>query len=326
MEDLSTIAPSFARVIEHVSAQNVFQKRAIARYLSTATEQDLKFADDVVRRLARASLKRKDDPEYLAEAYVNYTKSIRAEELFFAKQGQYRQSEYKSVYDEIYGRDEVMMDYVAGLGMTQVLWPNHYAIVRFFLSQFIPSVSHASTGAEIGVGHGLFHSELLRGAPELRTRMLDVSSVSLQTTTNMIHGIGLDPLRAEPIICDVQEEIPLEMGSLDVLLAGEVVEHLEQGERVMAELTSRMKFDGYCFFTTAANAPAEDHLLLFKTTAEIRDFLGRTGWQVIKEHLGTLRGLSVEESEEGGHNINYAAILKRAQTPTPPEGSNGRYP
>lgn len=310
MESLNEKAPYLAQAIEHIVGKNIFQKKAIAQLMENAQDEYILFADSVIQRLSQAVLRKKNDLAYLAEAYINYTKMIRVEEIYYAKQGRYRQSDYDTVFQEVYGRDDYMMDYTAGLGMTQVFWPNHYAIVRFFIDDFIPMVEDFEAGAEVGVGHGLFHAELLKGAPRMRTTMLDVSKSSLQTTQNMIAASGIDKNRATPKQVDVQKEIPLPDESLDALLMGELIEHIQKGDEVMRAFARKMKPSGYCFFTTAANAPAEDHILLFKTTAEIRKFIDDNGWQIVKEHIGTLRGMDLAVAEKDGHNINYASVLK----------------
>jgi SAM-dependent methyltransferase len=312
MTELSQTAPNLAAVTEAIAASSVFQKKAVKRLLEEADQAYLDFAESVCRRMLEAARLQGGpaEPAYLAKAYLDYTKSIRTEEMFFAKEGRYRHQDFDLVYQNVYGRDDYMFDYVMGLGMTQIFWPNHYAIMRFYLDEFLPLAAGARTGAEVGVGHGLFHAGLLAAAGQCRTTMLDISPASLAQTKALIQASGLDPERAQARQVDVQKEIPLDDGSLDVLLMGELVEHLAEGERVMAEMAGKMAPGGCCFFTTAANAPAEDHLLLFRTSGEMRDFIARTGWEVVKEHLGTLKGMSVEKADAEGHNLNYAAALR----------------
>jgi len=296
------------KVIEEISKRSMFQKKALLGFMDLVELRYFEFAEDLVKRMLKV-LDQGECYDYLAEIYLWYTKTIRIEELFFAKEGRYRLTEYEEVYDKVYGRDEYMFDYVIGLGMTQIFWPNHWQIMLYFLDEFLPRVESSRSGAEVGVGHGIFHSELLRGCPNLTSKLLDVSPVSLEMTQKMIMATGLDMNRAEPILCDIQQKIPIEDGSLDALLMGELIEHIEKGEEVLTGMANKMKKTGFCFFTTAANSPAEDHILLFKTIGEIRDFIDRTGWRVLDEHLGTLRNMTVEEAEKEGHNINYAAIL-----------------
>jgi SAM-dependent methyltransferase len=300
--------PNLSRVIDCVGAKSAFQRKAVARFLNGMDARYFDFAESFVLRLMDVA-KRDQTHEYLATLYLNYTKSIKVEEMFFAKERRYRASNFPDVYGRVYGRDDYMLEYVIGLGMTQIFWPNHWAIVRFFLDHFLPRVGHAKTGAEVGCGHGLFQAELLRGAPDLRTTLLDISPTSLDVTVRMIAASGLDPARTTARQCDVQQEIPLDESSLDVLLLGEIIEHLDQGDRVMESVRKKLRTDGLCFFTTAANAPAEDHILLFRSVGEIRQFLGRAGWLVVEEQVGTLGDMTAEEAERGGHNVNYAAVL-----------------
>ncbi len=300
--------PNLWKIIDEISKLSMFQKKAVSRYIETADERYLTFAEDLVIRMLEI-VDQEDSYNYIAKTYLWYTKTIRIEEMYFAKEGHYRHSDYDEVYEKVYGRDDYMSDYVVGLGMTQIFWPNHWDIMKFYLDKFLPKVKKFTSAAEIGVGHGIFHSELLRACPNMTSKLLDVSPASLNTTLRMIKATGLNPDRAESVLCDVQKGIPLQDNSLDALLMGELIEHIQKGEWVMASMSKKMKKDGFCYFSTAANSPAEDHILLFRSIAEIRDFIDRTGWKVEDEHLGTLNNMTVEESEEKGLNINYAAVL-----------------
>lgn len=306
--DIRKKYPHLWKVVEKIAKQSLFQKKALFRYIESADQRYFDFAEDLVKRMLKV-VNSEERYDYIAKTYLWYTKTIRIEEMFFAKEHRYRYSDYNSVFEKVYGCDEYMFDYVVGLGMTQIFWPNHWAILKYFLDTFIPKVKTFTTGAEIGVGHGIFHSELLRGCPSMVSKLLDVSSVSLKMTRKMIAATGLNPDRAQPIQCDIQKEIPLEDESIDALLMGELIEHLQEGEAVMTAMTEKMKKTGYCYFSTAANSPAEDHILLFRSIGEIRNFIDRTGWKIVDEHLGTLNNMTVKESEHGGHNINYAAVL-----------------
>lgn len=300
--------PNLWKVAQEIAKQSLFQKKAVMRQLESGEQRYLSFAEDVTNRMLKI-IAPQHDHKYLAETYLWYTKTIKVEELFFSKQGHYRYSDYDEVYEKVYGRDDYMIAYVVGLGMTQVFWPNHWEIIKFFQDEFIPHVKFLKHGAEIGVGHGIFHAELLRGCTSMRSKLLDISPVSLEMTRKMIAASGLDASRAEPIQCDIQKDIPIADGSLEALLMGELIEHIQHGETVMEAMASKMKPAGYCYFSTAANSPAEDHILLFRGVQEIRDFLDRNGWGIVKEHVGTMGNLSVEESERKGYNINYAAVL-----------------
>ena len=78
----------------------------------------------------------------------------------------------------------------------------------------------------------------------------------------------------------------------------------------MTEMVKKMSKGGYCYFSTAANAPAEDHILLFTTTGEIRDLIRNCGWKIINEQIFTLNEMSVEKAEKNAQSINYCAVLQ----------------
>ena len=301
--------PKFTTLVDKIKELDPFQKKSIEKILAGADEEYFNFAESVVSRILKV-VDRGNCFDFLAETYLWYTKLLRVQEMYFAQEGKYRYDSYDEVYDKVYSRDNYMFNYVVGLGLTQPLWANHYRIFRFFLDDFIPMIKHARFGAEVGVGHGLFHSETLRGAPELKSVLLDVSSISLEFTRKMIRATGLNTERVNTFKVDVQKDIPLEDNSLDVLLMGEFIEHVQDGERVLAELAQKMSTDGYCYFSTAANAPAEDHILLFKTVGEIRDIIDKCEWRVVKEKWFTLKEMSIEQAEAESQNINYCAVLK----------------
>lgn len=309
MINYEQVAPNFLKLTEEIKKLNLFQKKSVGKLIAAADEQYLEFAESVVSRMLKV-VDRGECFEFLAKTYLWYTKLLRVEEMYYAQEGKYRYDNYNEVYEKVYSRNDYMYDYVVGLGLTQPLWANHYKIFRFFIDEFVPMIKNAKVGAEIGVGHGLFHSEAMHGASDLKTTLLDVSNTSLETTMKMIAATGLDPERATPVNVDIQKEIPLKDRSLDVLLMGELIEHIQDGERVMTELSQKMKRDGYCYFSTAANAPAEDHILLFKNIDEIREIIAKCGWNVVKEKCFTLNEMSIEQAEAESQNINYCAVLQ----------------
>ena len=296
-------------MVDSVGSFSRFQRKALNRIVENSGEEFKHFAEDLIGRLEHVAAEHGKDITFVAEAYHNYTKEIKAEELYFAKNQRYRESDFAEVYEKVYGQEAYMLHYVLALGMTQAFWANHYQIVRFYLDEFLPRISAARSGAEVGVGHGLFHAEMLKAAMKMESLMLDISPISLSVCGAMIEATGLDRNRAKPIICDIQKDVPIEDRSLDVLLLGEIVEHIENGAKLLSTLAMRMCPNGLCFFTTAANAPAPDHILLFRSVSEIRTLIEENGWSIRAESIGTLGDMPVEDAEKNGQNINYAAIL-----------------
>lgn len=300
--------PNLLSVCLEIQTLNKFQKKALSRIIAGSDHRRLDFGEEWLLSLMNAV--GDDAIKVLANDYVEYTKMIRREEMYYFQNQKYAYDDYNEVYDRVYSNDEAMSHYVTGLGMTQIFWENHYRICRFFLDVFLPKVSGARRGAEIGVGHGFFHSRALAACEDLKTKIIDVSPYAIEFTKKICAIKGVSSDRFESSLNDIQKQIPISDGELDMLLMGEVIEHLAEGEAVMTNMAKKMSDNGYCFFTTAANAPAEDHILLFKSVNEIHSFIERCGWRVVDEMVATINDIPIKQAEESLSNINYAAVLE----------------
>ena len=129
-------------------------------------------------------------------------------------------------------------------------------------------------------------------------------------TDEMINSFEVDTSRIVKINEDIQKKISIEDDSLDVLLLGEIVEHISNADIVLKNLNKKMKKNGLAYFSTAANGPAEDHILLFNTVDEIRNFIRSSNWTIVEEKAITVNNIPLEEAEKNKKNINYCAILK----------------
>lgn len=300
--------PNLLTVCLEIQTLNKFQKKALSRIITGSDQKRLDFGEEWLVSLMHAV--GDDAIKVLANDYVEYTKMIRREEMYYFQNQKYAYDDYSEVYDRVYSNDEAMSHYVTGLGMTQIFWENHYRICRFFLDVFLPKVENAQRGAEIGVGHGFFHSRALAACENLTTKIIDVSPYAIEFTKKICAIKEVRNDRYESLLNDIQKHIPIADGELDMLLMGEVIEHLAEGEAVMSNMAKKMSADGYCFFTTAANAPAEDHILLFKSVSEIHSFIDGCGWRIVDEMIATINDIPIKQAEESLSNINYAAVLE----------------
>jgi SAM-dependent methyltransferase len=309
--------PKFSELCRLIASQDKFQSKRIKKIIESNNVKLFNFAEDIVVRVLACSTEAgKDyDMKYLADNYLWYTKILKIEELHFAKEKKYRYENYDEVYKKVYGDDNYMFNYVNGLAITQIFWPNHYLVFRFFIDEFCPLISASKFGAEVGVGHGLFHAEMLRNSLIESSTLIDVSDTALNMTEKMIKH-SLKSRRPEIIKFnnDIQKNIPIDDNSLDVLLLGEIIEHISNVDFVLSGLSKKMKSNGKCYFSTAANGPAEDHILLFKNTEEIRNLLIKNNWTIKKELAITLNNIPLDKAEKEGENINYCAVLEPKKT------------
>ena len=58
-------------------------------------------------------------------------------QIEFAKTGEYKASDYETVYNEVYNNASVMQNYLDGLLLTYIAWPNHYKLLNWYRDAYL---------------------------------------------------------------------------------------------------------------------------------------------------------------------------------------------
>ena len=184
---------------------------------------------------------------------------------------------------------------------------------------YVPLNEHAYSG----------HAKLLALVGDGK-RVLDVGCSSgylarpLVTRGCTVVGLELDPAAAaearevceEVLVGDVESmELPFEPGSFDVVLCGDLIEHLRDPEAFLARVRPCLKGDGRLVLTTpnVANWAMRLGLLAGRWTYTERGILDRT-----HTYLFT-RSTLVEMLERAGYRVvelDFTVPLPVARTPT----------
>ena len=304
---------TYKSLINHISKKNIFQKKLIRKIISREQVSYFKNSEDIIKRILKVSksIKKNVNLKKIANTYLWYTDLLKKEEIYFEKYKNDRTKNYQEVYKNVYSKPDYMFNYAIGLGTSQLFWENHIKVFDFFCRNFVKKIKKNPQIAEIGMGHGLFSAEVFKRYNKSKSTMIDVSDMCLSFAKKMSLISGGNKKNIKIINQDVQKKIPLEDNSLDGLLLGEVIEHLSKGRQVMKELSKKVKKGGICYFSTPANGPAEDHVLLFRNVKQIREFIKKCSWTIVKETPITLGNMSVKYAEKHSKVINYCAILKK---------------
>ena len=304
----------YKSLIKLISKKDIFQKKSIKKTILKQNSKYFAEAEDIIKRIFKVSkkLNKNINLNKIANIYLWYTDILKKEELYFEKHKSYRNKNYRKVYNEVYNKPDYMFRYAIGLGISQLFWENHLKTYKFYKENLVKKVKKNPYVAEIGMGHGLFTAEIFKRYNKASSIMIDVSDMCLKFAKEMSLISGA---KKNSIILnkdDIQKKISIADNSLDVLLLGEVIEHLAEGKKVMKNLSKKIKKDGICYFSTPANGPAEDHILLFTKVKQIRKFIKDCSWRIIKDSPITLGGMSIDFAEKNSKVINYCAILKKA--------------
>ena len=247
--------------------------------------------------------------DYLGEAYLTIVEDTLREQMYFNKHKKYRHASYADVANDVYHNDVYMDKYMYGLAMTTFLWPNHLSMHRFF-QESLPKGKKGKY-IEIGPGHGFNLMRAMQLCAFDAYRGVDISQASINQTRKIIDYYCASG--AAKMTLDVMDflEAPLPTGGYDAVVMGEVLEHVENPVAFLKRIHQIAADDAYIFVTTCTNAPAIDHIFLYKSPAEVEDQFREANLSVVKSLYLPYEGKTVDESLAAALPINVAYVLKK---------------
>lgn len=229
------------------------------------------------------------------------------EELDFRRTGSYRYSSFAEVERRVYSDPSVMVGYMDGLLLSQVLWANHLDMLAFYVDAYLPAVGSSAAHLEVGPGHGLLlwlASRTLRGT----LAGWDVSGTSLERTATALRTLGSPPIDlALRNLFDPDDDGQ----RFDSVVISEVLEHLEQPDRALAALHRRMRPGALLYANAPVNSPAVDHIWLFRSPEEVVDLVASSGFAVESTRFAPATGLTEARARKMRFSISCAVVARR---------------
>ena len=278
------VAPEFHWFLEMLLPRtSAGHRKALVSVLGTRGEHDFREAEQLVQAafgvMDALGIARAKAVDY----YNAFCTDTFKEQMEFRRSGAYRVKEYEDALRDVYSNSEVMEYYMIGLLMSQALWDNHWRLLKFARSWFFaPFCQTSRLHVEVGPGHGWFLNLGLSFGAE-KVVGFDISEQSANLSSTLLRVRGFDPGRWDIRVRDAQAHIPLEDGCADTFMAGEVLEHIPDPAGFLREAARVMRPGGAAWITTAANAPAVDHLYLFHSADEIRDMIRGAGFTLERD-------------------------------------------
>lgn len=301
----SANTPLLEEFIASVALRNPMQLRALADSRAAMEPSECVELETYLAFCREEGLSNDD----LVGAYLTITMDTLREQVYFQRHGRYRCSTFEEVADRVYFDRDYMSRYMYGLAVTLYLWPNHLEMVRFF-RKTMPA-GRGGRYLEIGPGHGVFFRHAaLHGGFESCTGV-DISPTSLDMTRRLLASIdSLPGERCRLINADFLSATELS-GRFQAIVMGEVLEHVEQPLQFLRRIAELADENAYIFVTTAVNAPAVDHIYLFRTVDEVVDMAAEAGLKA-KEVLATpYKGCSMQETVDQRLPVNVALVLEK---------------
>jgi 2-polyprenyl-3-methyl-5-hydroxy-6-metoxy-1,4-benzoquinol methylase len=243
----------------------------------------------------------------VAEQYLKMINDMRMEGITFKREKKYSCANQHEAYLKVYSQPHIMEYYMNALLMSQVLWNHHFKMLMFFNEQLgKPLFSNVNTVLDIGPGHGFFSylvQSNIKTADDID--IVDISDSSLAMTKSII-GDGNGKFRYyNRDIFNYESD-----KKYDLIILGEVLEHLDHPLDILKKLSTLLSDKGMLWLTTPTNAPALDHVYLFRSKEEITDLLAEAGFKVEIEYGCYAEDVTEELAKKFDISYLYGAFLR----------------
>ncbi len=300
----NTLPENVAALIDKVVEDNPMHRNFVTRALANVTAAELAHLDDYIDFCKQKGL----TVAYLAECYLTIVGDTLREQIYFQKHKKYRYSTFAEVGDSVYFNEEYMSFYMYGLAITSYLWPNHLDLFRFF-RETLPT-NKTGKYLEIGPGHGYFFMTAMEQSKFDTFTGVDISETSIAMTRALIEHFGTDK-KPFDLVCMDFLKTDLPANGFDAVVMGEVLEHVEQPELFLKQIARLANKDAHIFVTTCINAPAVDHIYLFKTPDELVKMFDACGLKIKSQLIRPYEGKTEAESLAQLLPINVAYVLEK---------------
>jgi len=257
------------------------QRNLISQFLRERDDRYFQFAERVASKVP--------DNQFAASCYADLCRTLMREQVAFNRTGEYSCTDASRAYRVTYSQDS-MREYVIGLMLTYLFWPNHYSMMEMFWDHIL--TAQPKKVLEVGAGHGLFTSEILR-LLDADLTIVDISPQSIEICREFVpSSVNLN--LTDYITWGI-------LGKFDLVIMGEVIEHVDDPFSFLWKTRGILSEGGSVFVSTCAECPAVDHVYRFRTVEEIREMIFRTGFSIEKELI----------TQAPTTTINYAAVLRK---------------
>jgi 2-polyprenyl-3-methyl-5-hydroxy-6-metoxy-1,4-benzoquinol methylase len=277
--------------------------KKLRKNLGFYDEHYYELADEFFKKYERVLQLENKTLDFSVDCYLRMIADMKNETLDFLHTGRYSSHSFEEVNRRVYSQPGIMEYYMHGLIVSQFLWKHHYQMFGYFISTFPPFAGSVKNYLEVGVGHGFYLSQSLTVLPEKASvTAMDISDTSIAMARAFADNPRIDFRRQDIQHFSTDRKF-------DFITLGEVLEHVGQPLELLLKLRSLLTPDGVLFLTTPTNAPAIDHLYLFRNIEEIRQLVKEAGFRIASDKTLVSEEISLEKAEELKIATLYGAFL-----------------
>lgn len=293
-------------IIDKISAANTLHGKKLKKNLSSCDAAYYLKAETFLTAYVNMLRKQNLTIDYAIDCYLQMLADVNYETVQFIRTGRYSSQSFEEVRKKVYANPGVMTYYMHGLMLSQFLWAHHYKIFTAFCDTILRKKQEIKHYLEIGGGHGLYLSEAvnaLNGATDFT--LVDISPSSIEMTQEWLGNAHVNYLVRD--VFDFNPDI-----KFDFITMGEVLEHVENPVALLKKVSSLLTENGYLWITTPANAPAIDHIYLFRNISDIHQVIADAGFEIAEETTAYAEDVAADIAEKFKVSMMYAGLLKKS--------------
>ena len=291
-----------AELIQEIELNDPLHSKKLKSDLSQIIEDQKAQFVDLLSLIFEYCSKIDIKPSKLAKDYLTMVNDMRKEGLYFLRNGKYSCQNQSIAFDNVYSNKNLMSYYMNALLISQILWKHHFNMFMYFKNNIN---SHFDGSFEInildvGPGHGFFSFLTKKSIPNFKKiDIVDISESSLIMTERIIGNENGKIKYHNADIFNFESTM-----RYDLILIGEVIEHLDNPIGILKKLSSLLTDIGVLWLTTPTNAPALDHVYLFKSKKEVEDLIKISDLEIIDSY-----GIYAEDVSEESATRNKVTQL-----------------
>lgn len=299
---------NFYLLVDKIINKSSSQKIKILKFISSADSIYYKRAEAFSKEFIRYLKNEKINIDFAIKAYLKLCTDIMMSQKYFIKFKKYPVEDEKKAYKEVYDNKKEMKSYMIGIGMSQFLWPTHYAMYSFFIDKILNKKSNISRYLEIGPGHGLFLLQALRNLKQdTKFEIVDISKTSIKITKSIIDFLVK---KEKKINYTTQNIFDFESSNkFDFITIGEVLEHVTKPQEILKKIKKLMNKNGSVYLSTCVDCPSIDHVYHFKSIGDIEKMIKKSGFKILDRRILPVEDKPMKEIIKKKITINYCAHL-----------------
>ena len=294
---------SIENIVEKISSRNALHGKKLRKNLKKFDTAYFNRAEIFLNKYQSLLINEGKTIEYAIDCYLQFLADVNYESVQFLRTGEYSSKSFDEVNKRVYSNPLVMEYYLHALLLRQFLLPQNYNILLFFNKVICQNSDRICRYLEVGGGHGLFVSEAINViGSKAKFDLVDISQSAIDVAKMMISDENISF-----ILSDISAYKP--SLKYDFITMGEVLEHVENPVNLLQNLHSLLNLGGKLFITTITNAPAIDHIYLFRNADEIREVITSAGFTIEDELCIYSEDMPAVRAEKLKVSMMYAGVL-----------------